>query len=627
MAKKNGTAKADTLTGTARADDLFGFAGNDVLKGLAGNDYLDGGAGDDDLRGGAGNDVYIVDHAGDINKSLADPGVDTVGAFISYVLGPRQENVTLIGKTRLNATGNNLGNFINGNDGNNILIGLGGIDVLDGRKGVDDLRGGAGNDLYLIDQPSEINKALRDDGVDQVHSRLGYTLGKFQEELVLLGSAAVAGVGNEGVNYLQGNDGANTLLGKGGADVLDGGKGNDQLFGDAGDDRLFGAAGNDVLRGGEGNDQLSGVENDDTLFGDAGNDILFGGKGNDALFGGAGNDTLSGDEGIDVLRGDAGNDMYILNGAMDTGAEISSGADDGTDTVRTNFDFTLGTHQENLVFEGTVARHGIGNDSANLLIGTNADGDYLEGLGGKDKLHGGAGADRLEGGEGDDDYFIDNPADIVAEVLDAGNDRVNSSITYTLLPNVEELALLASATLLDGTGNDGNNLLIGNNGANVLHGQLGADQIIGGGGADSLFGDGGNDLLHYEAGAVIIDGGVDSDTLYLVANDASSVTLNLTLPADVIIKDIETVRFASDLEAINQSHTLRVNASNVLDLSTTTNFLQIFGEADDTVQLTGGGWTQDTGTILNFQGYTNGDARVRVGLNDGHELVVNVSMS
>ena len=230
MARKNGTAKADALTGTARADELFGLAGNDVLKGLAGNDYLKGGVGDDDLRGGAGNDIYIVDHAGDINKAIADPGLDTVGALISYVLGPQQENLTRLGKARLAATGNNFANNLNGNDGNNILIGRSGNDVLDGRKGTDDLRGGAGNDLYLIDQPSEINKALRDDGVDQVHSRFGYTLGKFQEELVLLGAAAVAGVGNEGVNFLQGNGGANTLLSKGGADVLDGGKGNDQLF-------------------------------------------------------------------------------------------------------------------------------------------------------------------------------------------------------------------------------------------------------------------------------------------------------------------------------------------------------------------------------------------------------------
>ena len=106
MAKKNGTAQADTLTGTAKADELFGLAGKDVLTGLAGNDYLDGGAGDDDLRGGAGNDIYIVDHAADINKSRADPGLDTVGALLSYVLGAQQEHLTLIGKSPLTATGN-----------------------------------------------------------------------------------------------------------------------------------------------------------------------------------------------------------------------------------------------------------------------------------------------------------------------------------------------------------------------------------------------------------------------------------------------------------------------------------------------------------------------------------------
>ena len=613
MAKKNGTAQADTLTGTATADELFGLAGNDVLKGLAGNDYLDGGAGDDDLRGGAGNDIYIVDHAGDINKALADPGVDTVGALISYLLGPQQENITLIGKARLAATGNNFANNLNGNDGNNILIGLGGNDVLDGRKGTDDLRGGAGRDLYLIDQPSEINKALRDDGVDQVHSRFGYTLGIFQEELVLLGSAAVAGVGNDGSNYLQGNDGANSLLGKGGADVLDGGKGADKLFGEAGDDRLFGAAGADVLRGGEGNDQLSGGDEQDTLLGEAGNDVLFGGKGTDTLF------------------GDDGNDTYILDGAVDTAAEIASVADAGTDTVQANFDFTLGAEQENLVFDGTLARHGEGNAKANFMRGTDAGGDELFGMGGDDKLNGGggndhlvggegndelnggAGDDHLVGGDGNDDYFIDHLGDIHEADADPGLDRVNSAITYTLLTHQEELALLSSSSLLNGTGNDGNNLLIGNSGANDLHGQLGADQIIGGGGADRLFGDGGKDLLHYAASAVVIDGGAgDSDTLYLVANDAASVTLDLTGMIARVIIDIETVRFASNLEAVNQSHTLKVNATDVLALSSTTDFLQIFGEADDTVQLSGGGWSKDNGFFLNFQGYSNGNAHVLV---------------
>lgn len=315
-----------------------------------------------------------------------------------------------------------------------------------------------------------------------------------------------------------------------------------------------------------------------------------------------------------ILRGDAGNDTYILNGTVDTSAEIASGADEGIDTVQANFDFSLGLNQENLVFYGTVSRHGTGNDGANIMRGSIADGDELFGQGGEDELNGGVGDDRLVGGEGNDDYFIDHAGDIHDSDLDPGTDRVNSSITYTLRTHQEELALLSSgSTLLDGTGNDGNNLLIGNNGANVLHGQLGADQIIGGGGADRLFGDGGNDLLHYEISATTIDGGAgDSDTLYLVANDASSVTLDLTAVADTLIKDIETVRFASNTEAVNQSHTLILNASDVLALSTTTDFLQIFGEADDTVQLTGGGWSKDAGFFLNFQGYTNGDAHVLV---------------
>ena len=158
MARKEGTISNDTLTGGAGADELFGLAGKDLLIGNGGNDYLDGGAGDDDLRGGAGNDIYIVDNAGDIIKNLADAGVDTVGALLSYVLGPHQEDLTLLGKAALKGTGNAGNNQLNGNDGANILSGLAGIDVLDGRRGIDDLRGGKGDDRYLIDNSREINK-------------------------------------------------------------------------------------------------------------------------------------------------------------------------------------------------------------------------------------------------------------------------------------------------------------------------------------------------------------------------------------------------------------------------------------------------------------------------------------
>ena len=204
MARKDGTTSNDTLTGGAGADELFGLAGKDLLIGNGGKDYLDGGAGDDDLRGGAGNDIYIVDHAGDITKSLTDAGADAVGALLTYVLGPNQEHLTLLGKAALTGTGNAGNNQLNGNDGANILSGLAGNDVLNGLKGIDDLRGGRGDDLYFIDNRREINKTLRDDGRDQVQSIVSYTLGSFQEQLVLRGAAALTGIGNEGGIFCAG---------------------------------------------------------------------------------------------------------------------------------------------------------------------------------------------------------------------------------------------------------------------------------------------------------------------------------------------------------------------------------------------------------------------------------------
>ena len=659
MAKKTGTNSSDTLTGGAGADEMYGLGGKDLLLGNGGNDYLDGGAGDDDLRGGAGNDIYIVDNVGDITKALSDPGIDTVGALVSYVLGPNQENLTLLGKSALIGTGNAGNNQLNGNDGANILIGLGGRDVLDGHKGIDDLRGGAGDDLYIVDNAREINKNLRDDGLDQVKSTVSYTLGSFQEQLVLLGTTALSGSGNAWQNFLVGNDGTNVLHGLGGNDQLEGGKGNDQLFGDAGNDTLFGQAGADVmhggdgndgfdggggndqlfgdagndtlygyagldvLHGGDGNDKLFGLDDADTLHGDGGNDELHGGKGNDVLFGGDGDDDLRGDEGIDTVHGGAGNDFYVLDIADKLD---KTEADAGLDRVAVNFDYTLGDMQENLSFYDAGTHHmGTGNAFANTLTGTDLAVDELFGLAGNDTLNGGGGDDHLVGGDGNDTYFIDDLGDIDGTDLDPGIDRVNSAITYTLLEHQEELVLLASTTSIDGTGNTGANFMIGNAGVNVLHGGLGNDEIIGGGGADSLFGDEGNDILHYELSATRIDGGVNSlfgDTLFLTGS-AASITLDLTAIADDVLTGIENIRFAPNSYAPNQSHDLILTASDVRALSDTTNSLFVLGETDDAVHMTDLGWSKDTvQSTTGFQAYSNDTAHMFI-----DNLITNVVFS
>ena len=102
------------------------------------------------------------------------------------------------------------------------------------------------------------------------------------------------------------------------------------------------------------------------------------------------------------------------------------------------------------------------------LTGTAAD-DTISGLGGRDHLYGGAGNDTLDGGAGDDamhgdagadimfggagndDYYVDNVNDVVSETTAPGvddggtNDRVYSTVSYTLSPFLERLVLLESA--------------------------------------------------------------------------------------------------------------------------------------------------------------------------------------
>jgi Ca2+-binding RTX toxin-like protein len=76
--------------------------------------------------------------------------------------------------------------------------------------------------------------------------------------------------------------------------------------------------------------------------------------------------------------------------------------------------------------------------------------------------------------------------DIIAESLNSGIDTVESSITWTLKANLENLTLTGT-TSINGTGNTLNNTLIGNTGNNTLNGGAGADTLIGGIGNDSYY--------------------------------------------------------------------------------------------------------------------------------------------
>ena len=159
-------------------------------------------------------------------------------------------------------------------------------------------------------------------------------------------------------------------------------------------------------------------------------------------------------------------------------------------TVRSSITYTLGANEENLILTGDAAINGTGNSLNNIITGNVA----------ANTLNGGAGTDTMAGGLGNDIYIVDNTGDVVTEDLNAGTDTIESSVTYTLGANVENLILTGSAAI-NGTGNTLNNTITGNTAANTFNGGNGNDNLNGGLGKDSLTGSTGVDKFIYRSTA------------------------------------------------------------------------------------------------------------------------------
>jgi trimeric autotransporter adhesin len=89
--------------------------------------------------------------------------------------------------------------------------------------------------------------------------------------------------------------------------------------------------------------------------------------------------------------------------------------------------------------------------------------------------------------------------DVIVEDAGGGIDLVQSSVSYVLSANVENLTLTGTAAIT-GTGNELDNVLIGNAGANALSGGAGNDSLDAGAGNDTLDGGTGGDVLTGGAG-------------------------------------------------------------------------------------------------------------------------------
>jgi Ca2+-binding RTX toxin-like protein len=142
---------------------------------------------------------------------------------------------------------------------------------------------------------------------------------------------------------------------------------------------------------------------------------------------------------------------------------------------------------------------------------------------------------------------VDNAGDMVVEDAGAGVDLVQSSVSFALGANVENLTLTGSAAI-NGTGNGLNNVITGNAGANRLSGGEGNDTLNGGAGNDSLDGGAGDDRLDGGAGVDRLVGGAGND-LYVV--DSAS---------DLIVEDAGA---GVDLVQASVSFALGANIENL----------------------------------------------------------------
>ena len=435
----------DKITGSAGADFLDGLLGNDEIRAGAGNDTLAGGGGHDVLSGEDGTDSYRFD---------AKSGVSWVNWVES---GETVEVAAGIGASELSVYRQaSNGDLVLRHDATNAHMVLGGSAALVG-AGTLTVRF-AGGTIWSLDD-------LRSRALLEVE----------------LGSDAAQALSASGAaTLLVGFGGNDTINGADGNDTLDGGSGNDRMSGGAGDDLYVVDAAGDVIAeaAGAGTDSVrssvtttltTNVENLDLIGVGAIN-----GTGNasaNQLRGNAAANVLNGGGGADTMSGGAGDDTYVVDNAADTIVEL---AGEGTDSTQTSISWSLGANVENLTLTGTAAINGTGNALANTITGNS----------GANVLDGGAGNDTLTGGAGNDTYIVDSLGDTVVETAAGGTDLVQSSVSWSLAAEVENLTLTGSAAV-NGTGNAANNTLTGNAADNLLDGGAGADTLAGGAGNDT----------------------------------------------------------------------------------------------------------------------------------------------
>jgi len=507
-----GTSQSDSLIGFDTNDTISGLSGNDHVQGLAGNDVLMGGDGDDTLYGNAGDDSLDGGDGNDVLYGNAGNDLLVGGAGDDTLYGEQYPSPTEVP----------------------------GADVLDGGSGRDTMYGYAGDDTYLFDRgyghDAIVELGTTGGGTDTLQFKAGVL--STEVSLYRHGNDLVASINgdpaqvwitqyytqtNKPIEQIRFDDGTTwdtaaiaSRVVAGTQNAMTGTAGNDAFVVDHVSDTITEGVGQGTdsvqswvtytLPANVENLTLTGVLNingtgnslANVITGNAGENVLRTGGGQDTLIGGAGDDTYD-------LRSE---------GSVITIVEAAGG---GNDTVLVEgMSFTLPDHVENLKVSGpTGPISGVdltGNALNNLIDASEAP----MGSGGS-RLDGGLGADVMIGrSNAHDIYVVDDPNDVVTEAgseLFESDDRVISSIDWTLGDKLEELELQFGSAAVHGAGNALDNVIIGNQNANVLVGLAGNDDLNGQGGDDVLRGGAGNDTLDGSAGNDLVLGDAGSDSI------------------------------------------------------------------------------------------------------------------
>jgi Ca2+-binding RTX toxin-like protein len=423
----------------------------------------------------------------------------------------------LFGDNTTGTAADNSANFIGGTAGRDYLVGFAGNDSLGGGSGGDDwLEGGLGNDR-LAGGGGKDSFVFREAGAANGDSITDFATGwdNIQVDVGTLTGLGTTGRFATGDARFAANS---TGTAQDSSDRIIFNTSTLQVFYDA--DGAGGAAGQLLFTITSGrvvsatdfwvigttpppSGDINGGPGDDSLVGTSGNDSINGFGGNDTLRGAG-----DGPDGADTLNGGSGNDS-LVGGPQEDGADLLIGGD-GNDTL-----------------DGWSHRF----DETDPL------------------------AETMDGGLGDDDYRVDNAADVL---IDAGGvDTVHAAdMSWTLGAEFENLVIHNGPTefgrtgignelanvmsleyigVLEGRG--GNDTLLASNwdawldggdGDDVLQGNTDLDTLIGGAGNDTMFGGDSSDLFLFEGnfGTDVVDGDIGRVDVLDFAGAGSAVTVD-----------------------------------------------------------------------------------------------------